>query len=312
MIGIKDQAFGLELEFTGITRRDAAKAIAKVINGNPYYRYDGGTYKKCTVPAADGREWIVEYDSSIRMQGGEQCEFVTPKCTYADIEKVQECIRALRKAGAKINDSCGIHIHIDGANHNAKTLKNLVFTFRAKEDLIYQAVDPSRKNNHYCKPITDDLVDNIKKIKKLDDASMKDTWYTTYADSWRSAREHYHSSRYHALNLHSLWYRGTVEFRLFKSTLHAGEVRAYINLCLAMSAAAINAKRASADVLDNGNPKYAMRCWLLRLGFIGDEWSTVRKHLLKNLEGNAAWRNDPSTYASYNNRAAAATTEQPA
>lgn len=306
MIGIKDQAFGIEIEFTGITRRKAAQTIAEVINGNPGYRYDGGTYKKCTVTGPDGRHWIVEYDSSVTTQGGEQCEFVTPKCTYADIEKIQECIRALRKAGAKVNSSCGMHVHIDGANHTAKTLKNLVFTFRAKEDLIFKAVDPSRKNNRYCKPINDDLIDNIKKIKKLDDTSMKDTWYTTYGGGYTNM--HYHNSRYHALNLHSLWYRGTVEFRLFKSTLHAGEVRAYLNLCLAMSAAAINAKRASADVLDNGNDKYAMRCWLLRLGFIGDEWSTVRKHLLKNLDGNAAWRNDPATYASYNNRRAATTT----
>lgn len=303
MIGIKDQAFGLELEFTGITRRRAAQAIGQVINGNPHYDYEGGTYKKCTVTGADGRNWTVEYDSSIMTtRGGEECEFVTPKCTYEDIETVQECIRALRKAGAKVNDSCGIHIHVDGANHTAKSLKNLVFTFRAKEDLIFKAVAPDRKNNHFCKPIGDDLVDNIKKLKKVDDQSLKNAWYGTYDDGWRSESSHYHGSRYHGLNLHSLWYRGTVEFRLFKSTLHAGEVRAYINLVLAMSAQAINAKRASAEVLDNGNDKYAMRCYLLRLGMIGDEFKTVRKHLLKNLSGNAAWRNDPTTYESYNNR----------
>lgn len=39
MIGIKDQAFGLELEFTGITRRRAAQEIGRVINGNPHYDY---------------------------------------------------------------------------------------------------------------------------------------------------------------------------------------------------------------------------------------------------------------------------------
>ena len=304
MIDINNQAFGLELEFTGITRRRAAKAIAQVINGNPHYTYEGGTYKACTVTAADGRKWTVEYDGSIHTtNGGEECEFVTPKCTYEDIETVQECIRALRKAGAKVNSSCGIHIHVDGANHTAKSLKNLVFTFRAKEDLIFKAVAPDRKGNHFCKPIDDQLVDNIKKLKTVDTQSLKSTWYDTYSD-WRSETTHYHGSRYHALNLHSLWYRGTVEFRLFKSTLHAGEVRAYINLVLAMSAAAINAKRASAEVLDNGNDKYAMRCYLLRLGFIGDEWKTVRQHLLKNLSGNAAWRNDPTTYESYNRRGA--------
>jgi hypothetical protein len=311
MTGIKDQAFGIELEFGGITRKAAAYAIKKVIPGATGPRWVGGVYDKFEVYGSDGRTWTIMSDSSVAPQGGQACEFVTPKSTYEDIETVQACIRALRKAGAKVNKSCGLHIHIDGANHNAKSLKNLAFTFYAKQDLIFKAVAPERKNNNYCRPLTDDLVENIKKIKNLDNNSMHDAWYSTYS-SYRPTTTHYHDSRYHALNYHSLWYRGTVEFRLFNSTLHAGEVRAYLNLCLAMSAAAINAKRSSEKPLDNGNDKYAMRCWLLRLGFIGEEYASVRKHLLKKLDGNAAWRNDPSTYASYNNRHAAATAEQPA
>ena len=39
------------------------------------------------------------------------------------------------------------------------------------------------------------------------------------------------------------------------------------------------------------NEKYAFRCFLLRLGFIGQEYKTTRKVLMKNLEGNAAWKN---------------------
>lgn len=307
MIGIKDQAFGMELEFTGITRMQAAREIGQIINGRYTYTYEGGVYKKCTVTGQDGRKWTIMRDASIRTTvDGEACEFVTPKCTYEDIQTVQECIRALRKAGAKVNSSCGLHIHIDGANHTAQSLKNLVFTFRAKEDLIFKAVGTQQSRLvRWCRPIDDSLIDNIKKLRQLNITGMKETWYETYSDRSRSQREHYHGSRYHALNLHSLFYRGTVEFRLFEATLHAGEIRAYINLCLAMSAAAINAKRTSEKPLDNGNPKYAMRCWLLRLGFIGDEWVNVRKHLLKNLEGNASWRNDPTTYESYNNRRSA-------
>lgn len=297
MIGIKDQAFGMELEFTGLTRQKAAETIAQVIGGT--VAYAGGVYKAWTVTDAQGRKWTVESDSSVTTDGGEQCEFVTPKCTYDDIPTVQECVRALRKAKAKVNSSCGLHIHIDGANHTPKSLKNLVFTFRAKEDLIFKAVGTQRSRlGHWCKPIDDELVDNIKKLKTTDDSSLRSTWYDTYRD-WHDESAHYHASRYHALNLHSLWYRGTIEFRLFEATLHAGEIRAYITLCLAMSAQAINAKRSSADVLDNGNDKYAMRCWLLRLGFIGDEFKACREHLLKRLDGNAAWRDDPNTYASY-------------
>lgn len=308
MINMKNQCFGLELEFTGMTRENAAREIGKLLTGKAYAEHVGGTYDAWTVTDSQGRKWTVESDASIETERcrdgswGEKCEFVTPKCRYEDIGTVQEIIRTLRKAGAKVNRSCGIHIHVDGANHTAQSLKNLVFTFRAKEDLIFKAVGTQASRlDRWCRPIDDELVGEIKKIRKIDNQSLADTWYGTYAPrECRSA--HYNRSRYHALNLHSMWYRGTVEFRLFEATLHAGEVRAYINLCLAMSAQAINAKRASAEVLDNGNDKYAMRCWLLRLGFIGDEWKTVRQHLLKRLEGNAAWRNDPNTYESYNNR----------
>lgn len=305
MVGIKDQAFGMELEFNGITRRAAAQAIAQVINGNSTYAYTGGVYNKCEVTDSTGRKWSIVRDASVSSNGGEACEFVTPKCNYEDIETVQECVRALRRAGAKVDASCGLHIHIDGANHTPQSLKNLLFTFRAKEDLIFKAVGTQTSRlARWCKPIDDQLIHNIKQMRTVDDSNLRRTWYDTYSD-YRGEDQHYHGSRYHALNLHSLWYRGTVEFRLFEATLHAGEVRTYITLCLAMSAAAINAKRASADILDNGNDKYAMRCWLLRLGFIGEEFENCRKHLLKNLSGNAAWRNAPSTYESYRNQQAA-------
>ena len=39
------------------------------------------------------------------------------------------------------------------------------------------------------------------------------------------------------------------------------------------------------------NEKYAFRCFLLRLGFIGDEYKETIKILLKNLTGNGAWKN---------------------
>ena len=313
-IDMKAQKWGIELEFTGMTRERAARRIQEVVGGTVHNTYSdhNGWY----VLAPDGRKWKIMGDSSITVQrggrnsqfSGEECEFVTPICTYDDIPMMQECIRALRKAGAKVNDSCGCHIHVDTALHTAKSLKNLVFLMKAKQDLIFRAVGTQRRRlNQWCRPIEDKLVDNIKGIKKdqLDKQALENTWYNTYCP-YESRSIHYNSSRYHALNLHSTWQRGSVEFRIFEATLHAGEIRAWLNLCLAMSAQAINQKRTSPEVLDTGgNDKYAMRCWLLRLGFIGDEWKEVREHLLKNLSGNAAWRNDPSTYESYRQRRSA-------
>ena len=71
-----------------------------------------------------------------------------------------------------------------------------------------------------------------------------------------------------------MFQKGTIEFRLFNSTTHAGKIKTYIQLCLAISA-----------------QKYTFRTWLLRLGMIGDEFKTARKFLLENLEGGIAWKN---------------------
>ena len=101
--------------------------------------------------------------------------------------------------------------------------------------------------------------------------------------------------QYHLLNLHAVWQKGTIEFRAFNSTLHAGEVKAYIQLCLAISHQALTVASASPNRPVTDNPAYTFRCWLLRLGMNGEEFKTARTHLLKHLPGNAAWRNGAET-----------------
>ena len=59
---------------------------------------------------------------------------------------------------------------------------------------------------------------------------------------------------------------------------------------MAISHQALKSSAASPRRPETDNPKYTFRCWLLRLGFIGDEFATAREHLTKHLPGNAAWR----------------------
>ena len=134
-----------------------------------------------------------------------------------------------------------------------------------------------------------DFLDRLNRRKPTTDDGFAALWYDTASWRWR-ANEHYDQSRYHLLNLHSVFQKGTIEFRAFNSTLHAGEIKAYIQLSMAISHAALTAASASPHRPETDNPKYTFRCWLLRLGFIGDEFATAREHLLKHLPGNAAWR----------------------
>ena len=129
--------------------------------------------------------------------------------------------------------------------------------------------------------------------------TFAELWYKHSGGSsydWRRcASRHYDHSRYHLLNLHATFSTErparTIEFRAFNATLHAGEIKSYIQLCLALSQMAKTVKTASPNPQQTENPKYAMRTWLLRLGFIGDEFKTARELYTKRLDGDTAFRN---------------------
>ena len=70
----------------------------------------------------------------------------------------------------------------------------------------------------------------------------------------------------------------------------ADECNAYTHFISALCELAKNAKRVTAKEKATDNDKYSFRCFLLRLGFIGSEYKTERKILLRNLTGSSAFR----------------------
>ena len=82
----------------------------------------------------------------------------------------------------------------------------------------------------------------------------------------------------------------TVSFPWFPFTAEPNEVNAYSAFVAKLCHMARRQKRVVAVVAETDNDKYAFRCFLLRLGFIGDEYKIARKVLLKNLTGNSAFR----------------------
>lgn len=83
---------------------------------------------------------------------------------------------------------------------------------------------------------------------------------------------------------------GKITFPWF--TLHGidGEADAYGHLVTAICKMAKEQKRVTATEKPIENEKFTMRLFLIRLGFIGDEYKTARKILLRNLSGNASWK----------------------
>lgn len=81
----------------------------------------------------------------------------------------------------------------------------------------------------------------------------------------------------------------TLRFPWFNGEINGNEVKAYATLIEKICVAANGKSRVAAKEREVENPKYAMRCWLLSLGFIGDEYKLSRKILLQNLNGNSAY-----------------------
>ena len=81
-----------------------------------------------------------------------------------------------------------------------------------------------------------------------------------------------------------------VVFPWFKRMLGSGESMAVMHFITALCRMAKNAKRITAKEKEVPNEKYAFRCFLLRLGFIGAEYKEIRKRLLERLEGSSAFR----------------------
>ncbi len=291
---------------TGITRATAAKVCAGYFHTDA--SYVGGGYDTYTVCDSEDRRWKFMSDASIHPETRRgstsntdyRVEMVSPICRYEDIPTIQEIVRKLRSAGAKVNDSCGIHVHVDASAHNEKTLRNIVNIMASKEDLLYKTLKVNVRREDYCQKTDTRFLEDMNRRKPKTMEQLERIWYNGEGNRHR----HYDESRYHGLNLHSVFYNGTVEFRCFNSTLHAGEVKAYIQLCLAISHQALVQKSASRIRTQSTNEKYTFRTWLLRLGLIGDEFKTARHHLLKNLDGNIAWR-DPAQAEAQKERLAA-------
>lgn len=82
-----------------------------------------------------------------------------------------------------------------------------------------------------------------------------------------------------------------LSFPWFTTEPDPDEVRAYTHFITALCEMARNQKRVTAKKKETDNDKYAFRCFLLRLGFIGTDYKTERKILLRNLSGSSAFRN---------------------
>ena len=287
---LRSLRFGVEIELVSISRERAAKAVQAVVGGSAEYRGYVDGLDTWAVTDARGRTWKIVSDASLTDAPAHlRAEVVTPILEWMDIEGLQEVVRALRQSGGRTNDQCGVHVHVDGAPFDAAALTRLVKIVNKQERLIIDALAVNENRlRRYAKANSEEFVQKISTQRVRSMRTLNRLWYGKH----NGYPQHYDPTRYRGLNLHSVWYDGSVEMRWFNGSIHAGVIRAYIVFSLALAAKALNARAASGQRrdYDPNNTKYCFRVFLIHLGLIGDEFKNVRKHLMAHLTGSAAWR----------------------
>lgn len=277
--GMKGQYFGIEVEMTGITQFECRQLLA-------------GYFSDSSLFDSKGRDWSVHGDSSIiamrrNNRGGMESadsnyrvEMVSPILEYDDIPMLQEIIRLLRRGGG-VSDAeykCGIHVHVGDTGQNKDTLRNMVKLMRSKQYLLERALQiPDSRLNGYCRYVDDNLANRVNKkpFKSMD--QLKGSWLEN-------------CDRYRMLNLSSFFDGKGLEFRLFNGTLHAGKIKSYVQLSLALAQSAKDLTKCQiGEPKNRDNDKYSMRNWLNRMHLTGEEFKTLRKVMIENLSGESAF-----------------------
>jgi hypothetical protein len=280
---MKTLNFGIEIETVGLDKLQVAQAIQKAIGG----RVDGHP-DRATVTCEDGREWKVVNDGSL--SGYRNGELVSPILSYGDLEGLQKVVREVRKAGGRADESCGNNVHLGAGGVDGRALANLIRMMNKHELIIEKALGISeRRLGRYCRRVDAAMMERLEHARPTTLDGVNQVWYgylNRFADR-------YNETRYRGLNINSFFVRRTVEFRLFNGTLHAGEVKSYIQFCLALAAKAMKSKSTSGKkrAYSEVSSRYDMRVILLGLGLIGEEFATARHHLTKRLSGSSSWKN---------------------
>lgn len=199
------------------------------------------------------KETGVGQDGSVGVRGMSPWgfEIQTPRLAGKSGEElIQRLVGPIKLVKATMDDTCGMHIHLDGAGLLPKSRKDypleLLQLWRAYivfEDVIMSFLPFSRRRNDYCRPMKDtfQLVE-LDTIETLND--LEKYWYKerTHREIQSAKGHQYHSSRYFGANLHSLLAHGHFEVRFHSGTLNPKKILEWANLHALILDAAANTK----------------------------------------------------------------------
>lgn len=196
--------FGVEMEC--FVNRGAIRTAAEQTGMN--YEYEGYNHR-------DGHDYFkFVTDGSVRGMA-DPIECVSPVLSGVDGKRaLKNACKTLNTAGANINQTCGLHVHIGAAKLTAKQYCNVFVNYAYLEAVIDTFMAPSRRaNNAYYATTLQDHIYNLE--------------YATSVDGVRSIL----GSRYHKVNAESYARHKTIEFRQHAGTTNFDKIINWVNFC---------------------------------------------------------------------------------
>ena len=199
--------FGVEIEYYGIPRSnliDALKAIrVKCVSEDYNHRVR--------------RHWKIVSDGSV--EGAYAAELVSPPLSgKRGITTLRKVISAIKAAGARVNDSCGFHVHVDSHDLSPNQVMAVVQRYGFFEKRIDNFMSIQRTNSNWAKRVNGRYLNSM--IQNHNFSSLEFKTFARYSD------------RYRKVNIASLARHGTIEFRQHEGTVNPDEVVNWTQFCV--------------------------------------------------------------------------------
>ena len=233
---------------------------------------DGGSSH---LPDDELESWKKQHDGSLG-DGGR--EYASPILQgdqgFLAIERFAE---KLRQWGYFIRRECGLHVHIDGRDLDFEDIRKLLKLVLNFEVVIYAMLPESRFTGSYSVPLARFPKSRIRKSVKNEE-DLKVLWYGNERNRV-NLKSKFHSSRYYGVNIHSWFFRRSVEFRYHSGTLDPEKILTFIQICQAIVDKAKEEKSIRRSSFQSFNEQF--ECFIAYFGFSREIREYVKSRILK-------------------------------
>jgi hypothetical protein len=207
----------------------------------------------------------------------------TPACNVTLKDQTRAICEALVAGNATVSESCGLHVHVDCRDYGYQEIHRFIKVYKYLEPALFDMLHVTRHRNQFCKPCGSKYFENFvvdvkpdtKELKKailpviygnraLGNGKGPGSFHQFRTDHYGRIDGERNPARYDAVNLHSYFLRGTIEFRMHHAAIDFPEVYGWAKLLVCLMDKIYSTPDTVIEKLISGSPKNAVGVTLLK------------------------------------------------